>query len=150
MNHLKDLEALALDFLLYRKQHSNTFAVSSDDSSLFIDSEIDDIDVTNKSDSNHIFMQEVSCDVSKQLSPMVSFVLNENRYNGSPLHQNLISREYLSQLTDQVIEHGRFTLNEIEEIGLECEGGLWSRYRFLRAFIEQRILHEIFCVKDGI
>ena len=124
MDNLIELETLVLDFLMYRTKCEPCSEYTVENSKNY--------------------QQGIVGGLHKRLHPMVVDVLNQNEYDGSPLYEDILSREYIAQLVDQVIIKAKNTLNDIEEIFLEEPHGLWSRFRLLHSFVELAVLNEIF------
>ena len=146
MDISQNFETVLLDFLLSRR-HATT-SVSTHETA-------DDDLVTAQSplplpistlDEDQDYIRGAFCQTNTHLHRFVTDVLNSNEYAGSPLYNELITRDYLSQLTDQVLRMGLFNFNELEEIKLETPEH-WSRHSLLRAAVEAIILLEIFAFR---
>lgn len=90
------------------------------------------------------FMRQLFSEINKKLYSYVVEVINQNEYEGSPIYDEHINREYLAQLVDQVIEKAANSINEIEEINLEMERTYWGRNKLLRSSVESTVLHELY------
>ncbi|MCL1936529.1 MAG: hypothetical protein FWF57_09190 [Defluviitaleaceae bacterium] len=103
--------------------------------------------MNNFLDTNDIlneYQKKIFGTINKKIYSFVIDVLNKNEYIGSPIYEDFITKEYLHQLIEQVVEIAKNNLNDIEEIILEDEQGSFSRFRLLRAIIEVFIIKEIF------
>lgn len=90
------------------------------------------------------FMRQLYNEINKRLNAYVIEVINENEYEGSPIYDEQISKEFIAQLVDQVLEKAAQGINEVEEINLEMERAYWGRPKLLRSAVETSVLHELY------
>lgn len=97
-------------------------------------------------DEDHAYLSGAFSSINQKLHHFVTQVLNAHEYEGSPLYDELLTRDYLAQLVDRVLHLGIRTYNELEEITLE-DPETFSRHSFLRATIEAILMVEIFAFR---
>lgn len=103
-----------------------------------------DMDMETDMEADMEFMQQLFNEINKRLHAYVIEVINENEYEGSPIYDEQITREFIAQLVDQVLEKAAQGINEVEEINLEMERSYWGRPKLLRSAVETSILHELY------
>ena len=138
---LNSMEDFLLDFLIYRKTMGQDASKDITDSFLSVQEEEFDGILENDME----FMRGLFSEINMRLYPFVVEVLNENEYEGSPLFEDVLSREYLAQLVDQIIERAAASLNDIEEIQIGTQSSnFWNKQRMLRGTVESITFNEIF------
>jgi len=148
---INELEELLFEILSYRKDEREEYedfdfsAQEMEHDNEEQEQEDEELDFENE----QAFLRGLFGDINQRLFPFVVEVLNENEYEGSPLFEGTISREFLAQLIDQVIERAAASLNDVEEIaiGVQSTGALWERNALLRSTVESSILREIFAIR---
>lgn len=108
-------------------------------------------DMRKTDDENEIeLMRALYTEINQKLLPYVRAVLAEYGYSGSPVYApDGITREFMAQIVDQVIERAaRDNDDPYEVISEERENGgvftPWSRWMLMRAVTEAAVLNEIF------
>lgn len=92
--------------------------------------------------------------INKELYPIVIEILNQYEYDGSPLYDEYIDRETISQLTDIVLKRAAELSDDVQETMLD-EGNsitsdyhyMWNKENMLKSIAELLIMHEIFSVR---
>jgi|GEM_PF-4130402 len=120
------------------------FSQEDYDTQNFVDDTVGALEVADM-ETDLMFIRQLFGEINKKLYSYVIEVVNENEYEGSPIYDEQISREYLAQLVDQVIERAARGINEVEEIHLELETErtYWGRNKLLRSVVESSVLHEL-------
>ncbi len=95
-------------------------------------------------------------DINKTLYPVIVEVLNEYEYDGSPIYEENIDPETISQLVDRVLRRAGEISDNIQEIMLNDQNisfseteymPEWDSTNLLKAAVESILLHEIFEVR---
>ena len=95
-------------------------------------------------------------DINKLLYPIIVGILNEYEYDGSPIYQENIDIETISQLIDRVLRRAGEVSNDIQEVLLNDENTPfsetsympeWDSINLLKASIEALLLYEIFEIR---
>ena len=89
------------------------------------------------------FMKLLYGELAKKLMPAVESVLARYENNGGAMYDELLDRESLNLIVDEIIEAAQANSNEVEDIALDMERSYWGRYRLLRALVEALALHHI-------
>ena len=89
------------------------------------------------------FMRLLYGELARRLMPAVETVLARYETNGGTIYDELMDREALSLIVDQIIEEAQNTSNEVEDIALDMDRNYWGRYRLLRALVEALALQQI-------
>ena len=99
-------------------------------------------------------MKQLYTGINKALYPVVSEVLNEYEYDGSPIYEEELDRESLAQLVDRVIRRAAELSDNSQEAMLDmgdnisAEYGVeWNRSNMMYAIVESLLLAEIFGVR---
>jgi len=156
------LEDLLLDYLMYKKSEStqasaqNTTAAWPMPLEVPTDADGNTPAVTRPAplpengfgggvlpDEDVEFMKQLYGELAKRLMPAVDSVLNRHEMNGGAVYDELLDRESLALIVDQILEEAQTSVSEVEDIALDMERGYWGRYRLLRALAESLALHSI-------
>jgi|GEM_PF-1567525 len=89
------------------------------------------------------FMKLLYGELAKRLMPAIETVLARYENDGGAIYDELMDRESLSLIVDQIIEEAQAHSTEVEDIALDMERSYWGRYRLLRALVEALVLHQI-------
>lgn len=149
MERSDQLEDLLLDFLLHRKGLTATQVMPQSKEQIPppVAVPLPAPQLTRKeAERDHDYICAALCPMGSKLHGCVLQVLNAHEYEGSPLYQGPITRDYLAQLVDHALRIGSLTYNDIEEIFLETPEA-WSRHVLMRSAIEGLILMELFGVR---
>ena len=95
-------------------------------------------------------------DINKLLYPLIVGILNEYEYDGSPIYEENIDIETISQLIDRVLRRAGEVSNDIEEVLLNDQNYTfsetsympeWDSINLLKSSIEALLLYEIFEIR---
>ena len=95
-------------------------------------------------------MYELYSEINKRLLPYVLEVIEEYKYDGSPIYREEgIDRETLAQMVDRVIERTQNDINEVEEIMLENINALsyadkWEKTDLLKSLVATMLFADIY------
>ncbi|MBR1736865.1 MAG: hypothetical protein IJ736_07605 [Firmicutes bacterium] len=95
-------------------------------------------------------MYELYSEINKRLLPYVLEVIEEYKYDGSPIYrEDGIDRETLAQMIDKVIERSQNNVNGVEEIMLEninaaSYSDKWEKIDLLKSLIATMLLADIY------
>ena len=135
-DHLRDLEEFLLDFLLFRREMYEYEFEEEEEEDFFTQSTVD-------LEADQSYIDSVYGNITKRLQPFVLEVLENNEYVGSPLYEGAVSKEYISQLVDQVLDIASTALNDVEEISMETQSDQWGRNVLLRSLVEAVTINEV-------
>ncbi len=90
------------------------------------------------------FFENLLSEINKRIYPHMLNVLNKEEYEGSPIYNNYLDREYIAQLVDKVLDNIINSIEEADDINMDTKRGHWCRYSLLRALIEKHILCELY------
>ena len=82
-------------------------------------------------------------ELARRLMPAVDAVLQRYESSGGAIYDELMDRETLRQIVDQILDEAQHYAEEVEEITLAADEDSWGRYQLLQALAETLALHEI-------
>ncbi len=104
-----------------------------------VDHDVEDDDIK--------FIHNLISSIPRILKPHVTRVLNEYEYHGSPVYDEYIDRETLSQMIDKVMNYAKNHLDEVDEITVsDNESEPWGKFKLLHSIVEILLLVHLYMV----
>ena len=89
------------------------------------------------------FLKLLYGELAKRLTPAVETVLARYETSGGAIFDELMDRESLALVVDEIIEEAQNYADEVANIAMDMERGHWGRYKLLRALAEALALQQI-------
>ncbi len=104
---------------------------------------------TTPTDIDPSYIRQIYGTVARRLSPYVIKVIDEMEYEGSPILEDYIDPETLSQITDRILEAASKDISEIAQITDEAspERQIWGRYELLKELVDVMVVAELYAIR---